>query len=186
MFTIITKGAVATTDAKREIAPLSARKILKHEYTYRETILSGARVSNPEELGGGTYRPLDRVQDIGEMRRAAKKYKKNYERTAPVSLSPQVRSWMWKRAKQLKDQFVVGMLSKKDIHPVSERSIIKNGKAVTAVVVDNDKMRQTKAIERNAAWTNRNKEKITEFKNIMRALEPANPGIADVERFRPR
>lgn len=182
---IIVKGEVDRVDSQREVHHLTARKELEEEYKRRELILSGAVVQNSPELGGGSYRPLDRVQDVPTMRKELKEYKKNYERGMPIKLSPMAKNAMWKKAKQLKDSFIVGMVSKKDMHPVKARSTVTKDGLVTKWVADYDKLRETKAIERNRAWLDRNQAKLTEFKNIMRQLEPDNPNIANYERFRP-
>lgn len=169
-------------DADREVFTLDARKRLKQEAERFENALAG----KPSQaiMGGGSFKLIDRIQDPDEYRKRAKLYRRDYERGKPIGLDPQSRNELWKKAKRLKDQFVVGMVSKKDMHPVSHRQIVKDGKVKTAVVANYDKLKQSKAIERNQAWLKKNQTKLSEFKRIMRVLEPDNPSIANVERFR--
>jgi len=178
---IMVKGEADKIDSQREVHHLSARKELEAEYKGRERILSGAM---EEAIGGGSYRPLDRIQDPRAMRKEMMEYKRNYEKGAPIKLAPQVENELWKKAKRLKDEFVVGMVSKADMHPVKARSVMTKDGAVVKWVADYDKMRETKSIERNQAWLKANQPKLNEFKRIMRLLEPDNPNIANYERFR--
>jgi len=182
--TVISKGAVESQDAKKEVFKPSELKELKRQYKWREEVLSGKEV--PAMMGGGKYRPLDRIQDPQEMRKQMRQYKKDYERGLPPVLSPATRNSLWKRAKQLKDEFTVGMLSQRDLHPVKHRQIAKNGGLVTTVVADNDVMESRKAVQRQRAWQKKNDNKVREFKHIMRILEPNNPHIGSIERFRPK
>jgi len=163
--------------------------------------LSGAIVQNSEALGGGSFKPLERVQDVPTMRTEMKNYKRNFERGMSVKLSAHVENALWKEAKRLKDEFVIGMVSKRDMHPVKTKIISRStrvwnettmswgatsgGSAASAVVCDYEKLKDSKAIERNTAWLKRNQPKVDKFKRIMRMLEPDNPEIANVERFRP-
>ena len=181
---IINRKSIPEAHVK-EIHHLSARKELESEYKWRERVLSGEKVQNPETLGGGSYRPLDRVQDVQAMRKQMKTYKKNFERGAPEKLSSAMRDYLWKKAKVLKDKFVVGMVPQRELHPIGLRNVSKQGNMVVANVADYDKMNNSKVIERQAAWDKKNKDTVNEFKNIMRQLEPDNPNIANVERFRP-
>jgi len=180
--TVVSKGAVAKVDSQREVHPVGARKILEKEYRSREMVLKGEKVKS---INGGEWRPLDRIQDPQMLRQNYQLYKKNYERGLPVKLDPATRNSMWKKAKQLKDEIVVGMVRKSELHPVRHREIMKNGKPVTAVVADKDKMESGKVIERHRAWQKKNSKKVNELKNILRTLEPDNPKIANIERFRP-
>jgi len=174
---IVRQDTINKVDSNREVHHLSARKELKEEYTRREKIL---RSDEQSASGGGKFRPLDRLQDVGAMRKECKDYKRNYERGAPIKLPPSVRNQLWKKAKLLKDEFVVGMVSKKDMHPVKHVQL--NGSV--AVVADYDALQSTRSVERNKVWTKVNQKKVGEFKRIMRMLEPDNPNIANIERFR--
>lgn len=178
--TVISLGSAEKLDAKKEVFRPSELAELKRQYKGKERILAGEKTT----FMGCEYRPLDYIQDVGDLRRSMKQYKKDYERGLPPNLSPAMRNSLWKKAKQLKDEFTIGMLSKKEMHPVSQRQIVKGGSVVTAVVADNDKIRATKAVERNRVWQKKNDEKIREFKNIMRMLEPDNPRIGNIDRFR--
>jgi len=182
---IVNKGAVAREDMKRDIAPLLARKELQKEYQWRDNVLSGKTADSMTLEGTASFRPLDRIQDPNAMRKQRDDYKRNYERTAPITLSALQQNELWKKAKVLKDKITIGMVSKHDLHPVSQRLISNNGIAKLAVVADYDKLRDTKAIERNQAWYKRNEKDLQELKRILRMLEPDNPDIANLERFRP-
>jgi len=177
-------GEVDKIDSLKEVHHLSARKELKSEMDRREKTLRGDTVQNPDALGGGSFRPLDRVQDVPTMRKELKDYKRNYEKGAPVALSPQTKDKLWIEAKRLKDEFIIGMVSKTDMHPVKPRTSTTPSGLVVNYVCDYDKLRDSRAIERNRAWLSRNQVKINRFKNIMRLLEPDDPNIANIERFR--
>ena len=110
------------------------------------------------------------------------KWQKALENNCPESLSIDAKNAMWKKAKLLKDEFTIGMLSTDELHPV--KSYESNG--AIKVVVDEDKMRSTNSVERQRAWDKKMGDKVREFKNIMRHLNPSNPNAADVERFRPK
>jgi hypothetical protein len=196
---IIVKGEVDRVDSEKEVFAIAARKELEEEYKGREHILAGGEV---EAIGGGKFKPIERMQDIPQLRRDMEKYKKNYERGMPIKLSGRAKNELWKKAKRLKDEFVIGMVPQREMHPVRTTVVAKNTRswnckkgefggvvgssAATAVVCDYNKLRDTKAIERNTAWLQRNQPKINEFKRIMRILEPNNPNIANIERFRPQ
>lgn len=87
---------------------------------------------------------------------------------------------MWKRAKLLKDEFTVGMLSNDELHPVSK--IEKNG--VISTVVDRAKMKSLNSVSRQMAWNKKNETKVREYKNIMRHLMPDDPSATDIEKYR--
>jgi hypothetical protein len=120
--------------------------------------------------------------DWSEAAKNARMYKKNLDRVIPERLTPVAKDTMWKKAKQLKDEFMIGMLSKEELHPV--KGFTKDGKMVW--VVDEAKMHEFRSVERNEAWYKKNQDKIREFKNLMRHLCPENPNAGDIERFRPR
>ena len=114
--------------------------------------------------------------------RNATVFKKSYERTLPETLPPHVQSEMWRKAKQLKDEFVSGMLSRDELHPV--KGFMDNG--TMKYVVDEERIRTTRSVERELAWQRRNDNQIREFKNLMRNLNPDDPNAGDIEKFRPR
>lgn len=168
MFRINTNnGAIANHQMTKEISGLDARKTL-------ETNMRVAQVQSTDPWYAKRI-------DVGEARKNFKMWSSNYERTSPEKLTPAVQNTMWKKAKQLKDEFTVGMLSRDELHPL--KGIQVNG--AMQYVVDNERMTSTRSVERNTAWYNRNLTKIQEFKNIMRHLNPDNPGASDIERFRP-
>jgi len=120
--------------------------------------------------------------DQASAMKSAKLYKKSLDRVIPETLSGAVKDTMWKKAKALKDEFVVGMLSREESHPV--KGFMKDGKMVW--VVDEAKMQDMRSVERNTAWNQKNDAKVREYKNLMRHLCPDDPNAGDIERFRPK
>jgi len=161
------RGGIMEHQVKKDISPLSARKILE-ENMKRE---------KAKAEGKGWY-GLDRAECAKNYRQ----YKKDYDRTLPEKLRTESKNELWKRAKFLKEKFTVGMLSKDELHPVKS---FKDGENVV-VVVDQEKMRSTNAVKRNASWNRANEASVREYKNIMRHLCPENPSATDIEKFRPR
>ena len=169
MFKILSNSnAVIQHQTMREVAKPAARKIMQER---------GADESMKAQD------PWWRARvDSADAAKSAKLYQKNYEHTRPETLSPQAQNQMWKRAKQLKDEFTQGMLSRDERHPVKGFEV--NG--AIKHVVDEERMRAMRSVEREAAWQKRNSDKISEFKNLMRHLNPDDPNAGDVERFRPK
>ena|SRR3990167_7421510 len=169
MFKIFSStNAIADHQVHKEISKISARTILK------------------ERVGQETTKSIDpwwraRV-DAQDAAKNAKMYKKDYERTLPETLAPSTQSQMWKRAKQLKDEFTMGMLSKDDLHPV--KGFMENG--AMKWVVDESRLQANRSVDREMAWQKKNNGKIEEFKNLMRHLDADNPSAGDIERFRPQ
>lgn len=161
-------GAVIEHQMKKEIAGADARRIMETNIRVETTKINDAFISK-------------RI-DIADARKNLKQYQRDYDRTCPEALSPQAQSMMWKKAKQLKDEFTVGMLSQDELHPVKAFEV--DGKV--NVVVDEERMRANRTVERNNAWYNKNAAKMSEYKNIMRHLCPDNPGASDIEKFRPK
>ncbi|MFA6100397.1 MAG: hypothetical protein WC750_06050 [Patescibacteria group bacterium] len=162
---------------QKEIAKPGALNIIKSRYE-GETAKATLTRKDAQRGAGIAYGRFDVV----EARKNAAFYKKNLEKVSPETLLPGVKDTMWRRAKALKDEFVVGMLSREELHPV--RGFQENGKMVW--VVDEGKMQALNSVERNRAWLQRNEPKIREFKNLMRHLCPENPNAGDIERFRPK
>lgn len=181
--TIAKRDAIKEVDISRRVHHKSAKDALEKEYKWRERALDPT--PTPALYGGGTYKHANKLQDPAEMAKQMRDYKKQYERGLPVALSATTRNELWKKAKRLKDQFVVGMLSKDELHPVQHKEIIKNGQLTTAVVADYNKMQETKAVERNSAWFKRNDKLLKQYKQVMRHLDPDNPKAVDIEKFRP-
>lgn len=149
----------------KKIAPLSARKDLQENIS-RE-------LSN---IKNGS------IQDKAQAAKEARKWQNTYDRNCPETLSPEAKNAMWKRAKQLKDEFVVGMLSTDELHPVSMTQ--KDG--VIRTVVDAEKMRSVNSVQRQLAWEKKNNVKVKEYKNILRHLCPDNPDATDITKFAPK
>lgn len=168
MQVIIKSGAIIQHQMMKEVAkPVALKKMTE--------------IAKREEIKATDKWYRARV-DVAEAARNARFYKKNLEKVNPERLLPASKDAMWRRAKQLKDEFVVGMLSHEELHPVkgfSDHGVMK-------WVVDEEKMRTLQSVERNSAWLKKNEPKIREFKNIMRHLCPENPNAGDIERFRPR
>lgn len=171
MFTIASNnGATIQRQATKEVANLDARLILQTRIKVAE-----AKLKN-------TDKTLRKYIDTGDARRELDINRKNYDRTCPETLSNEAKNFMWKRAKQLKDEFVVGMLSFDELQPI--KGIQVNG--AISNVVDWEKMSTNRTVERNTDWYKKNDSKIVEYKNIMRQLCPNDPKASDIERFRPR
>lgn len=117
-----------------------------------------------------------------DAKKNADRLKENINKVVPEKLSPAVRDRMWRRAKQLKDQFQAGMLSYAELHPV--KGFTDNG--AMKWVVDDEKMRTYNSVERNNAWYKKNQVILREFKNLMRHLCPEDPNAGDIEKFRPK
>ena len=123
-------------------------------------------------------------KDRGYDADASKNYQnleRNYNNIRPESLDSATTNKMWKEAKRLKDKFTIGMLSKDELHPVKQFEV--NGTIKT--VVDYERLQQSNAVKREAAWLEKNQKDIKKFKNIMRHLDPENPNAGNIERFRP-
>lgn len=161
-------GAVTEFQTKKEIAGLDARTTLKAKMNAYYT-----QATDPWFKG--------RV-DTQDAMKHYRDFKRNYENTCPETLSVETKNAMWKRAKQLKDEFVIGMLSQDELHPI--KSITINGAVQN--VVDGEKIATNRTVERNTKWYSQNSSKLSEFKNIMRNLCPDDPLASDIERFRPK
>lgn len=169
MFKVFNNSGVITQQQMyKEVSKVDARKLLKEK-------------SQNELMKASDPWWKSRI-DTSEAAKNARVYKKDYERTLPETLSQQTRNEMWKRAKQLKDEFTLGMLSREELHPT--KSFLENG--TTKHVVDEERMRSNRSVEREAAWLMRNNKKISEFKNLMRHLNPEDPNAGDIEKYRPK
>jgi len=176
MFKIVnSQGAVATHQMNKQVAKVSAREILKERASGANVAIGAEERGYVQKATGFFKYPQDNVK-------VAKTYKASYDRTLPETLSPETQSHMWKRAKQLKDEFTVGMLSREEMHPV--KGFLDNG--TMKYVVDEEKLRLNNCVTREAMWQKQNAKKIDEFKNIMRHLNPDDPNAGDVEKYRPR
>lgn len=147
----------------KKIAPLSARQELQDNI-------------RREQNNAKSHNIQDRAQALKE----AKKWQNTYDHSCPEKLSVEAKNAMWKRAKHLKDEFTVGMLSTDELHPVSSQ--VHDG--VVRVLVNNDKMHSIHSVEREVAWLRRNEGKVREYKNLMRHLAPDNPSATDIDKYR--
>lgn len=161
---IFVKDAAIKHQIQKEVAKPAARQELEETLRAERAKLSSHN-----------------IQDKAEVRKEIKKWEKTLERTRPETLSPSVKNTMWKRAKELKDQFTIGMLSRDELHPV--KSFEHNG--AINVVVNEDKMASVNSVSRQYAWNKKMGAKVSEYKNIMRHLNPDDPNASDIERFRP-
>lgn len=165
-------NAIIQHQMTKEVAKPQAREVLKER-------MAGAVDIEGEERGYVKKSYFKYPQDNIKV---AKTYKASYEKTLPEKLSPEAENKMWIRAKQLKDKFTVGMLSREELHPV--KGFLENG--TTKWVVDEGKLRDNRSVERETKWQKYNDSDVREFKNIMRHLNPDDPNAGDVEKFRPK
>lgn len=161
-------GAIERHQMEKEVAKPAA-------YNQLKTMAHREEVKATEKWYKGRI-------DTVEAGKNAKVFRKNLERVTPEKLLPHVADRMWRRAKQLKDEFSVGMLSQDELHPV--KGFMKDGSMVW--VVDEGKLNSMRVVERNSAWLARNEAKIREYKNLMRHLCPENPNAGDIEKYRPK
>lgn len=169
MFSILKKNdEVLNSQITKEVAKKSARDDMKIR-------MEAAKIQFSDPWFKGRI-------DVNDAMKNYKEIKKDFDRTSPEELSPQTKNIMWKKAKQLKDEFVIGMLSRDELHPI--KSIQVDGSICN--IVDNERITSTRSVERNNIWYKRNEKKLVEFKNIMRHLCPEDPSAGDIERYRPR
>lgn len=170
MFTIQTSGnSVIEHQMKKQISNIDARK----------TLLTNIKIA--EHKLNDKDRITSKYIDKNDARKELEKNKRDYDRTSPETLSSESQNAMWKRAKELKDEFMVGMLSHDELHPMKGIQVDGSMK----YIVDWEKISTNRTVERNNAWYKKNDSKLSEFKNIMRHLAPDNPTASDVEKFRP-
>jgi hypothetical protein len=174
---IVKSGATIRHQMQKEVGKPAALEIMENRYRSENAKATLTWKDNRP----GTNTAFGRF-DSGEAAKNAKFYERNLDKIRPEVLSSAAKDMMWKRAKELKDEFSVGMLSKEELHPV--KGFQKDGKMVW--VVDEEKMRSLNSVERNAAWCRKNDAKVREFKSIMRHLCPDNPNAGDIEKFRPK
>ena len=168
MFKIISSnGAVMEHQMKKEVAGFDARRIMQENIKINQSKLNVTDIS------------LRRRIDVDDARKNLKQSQKDFDRTAPETVDAGTRNALWKRAKQLKDEFSQGMLSKTELHPV--KSFEVNGKI--NVVVDEERMRNERVVERNTSWYRKNQDKILEYKNIMRTLCPKDNNVSSDEQL---
>lgn len=169
MFTILKQNdSILTHQLNKQIAGKDARENM-------ETRMKAAQVQFTDPWYKGRV-------DVNDAMKNYKDIKRDYDRTSPEKLSPEVKNVMWKKAKQLKDEFIIGMLSRDELHPI--KSIQREGSIIN--VVDNERMMSLRSVERNILWYKKNENKLNEFKNIMRHLCPDDSLAGDIERYRPR
>lgn len=174
---IIKNGDIARHQMHKQIAKPVAFNILKNKFEFEQA--KATRTWKDNKPGSSTaFGRFDTV----EAAKNARLLGKNLDNVHPETLSASTKDKMWIRAKQLKDEFIVGMLSHEELHPVKGFKI----DGVMKWVVDEEKMRSLNSVARNEAWYKRNESKTREFKNIMRHLCPQDPNAGDIERFRPK
>lgn len=168
----VNNGAVIEHQVKKEIAPLSARQVLESRIKVEQDKIDGER----SRMNRGS------LFDKAEARKNVKLYTEQLDRKNIENLTPEARDMMWRRAKQLKDEFTVGMLTRDELHPV--KAFMIDG--VMKTVIDEEKLRALNSVKREQVWAKNNEEKIREYKNIMRHLCPDDPSATDIEKFRQR
>jgi hypothetical protein len=157
-------GATAKKQRLKEVSQVSSRRELEDNIRREKANLKGSSIS-----------------DRAQVQKNLDMWQKTYDRTLPEKLTPQAKNQMWKRAKILKDQFTVGMLSTDELHPVK----MFEDKGAIKTVVDGEKMKATNSVKRQYAWNKKNESYVREYKNIMRHLNPDDPNASDIEKFRP-
>ena len=163
-FKIFTNNnSVMQRQMTKEIASISARKEIEDNIRYEQNNLK-QRV----------------IQDRQQSQKNLIQWEKCLSQNAPERLSSEAENAMWKRAKQLKDEFTVGMLSKDELHPVKQ--FVNDG--VVSVSVDDSKLNNVHSVTKELAWLKNNEQKVREYKNIMRHLCPDDPSAADIEKWR--
>lgn len=171
---ILKRGVGSEThrvESAREVHDPYSVKTFKERYQGAEHILKGGEIAS--DGSGGTHKPLNTFQQhnpnaVGDLRYHMKRAKQNYERGCPVTLTPNIRNALWGKLKVLKDKVTVGMVPRREMHPVK----IKQVSGQTRTVVDYDALKRSKAVERNMQWEDRNKKDLREIKRILRVLEP--------------
>jgi hypothetical protein len=189
--TIVKKGtgsAVFNHNITKEVFDPFSRKHYS-KYKEMEAILRGEKVPSTviDNRGvRGRWNPIDSgvIQDVNQYRKDLEVNKRHYEKGHPIRLTPSVKNALYRKALRLKQQIIVGMLPQDELHPIKYRPKA-NGKLEP--VVDYEKLKQTKTVERNIAWYDKNEVNLREFKRIMRVLEPDDKGITKiVENWRPK
>lgn len=162
---IFVKHPLTSSFSIREVGKPSALTVLDSNIKMEKRNLEGKRIQDP-------------VQSLKNL----KIWQKTKDNVSPRTLTAEEKNYLWKRAKALKDHFTVGMLSRDELHPVRS---IHTEKGVQ-VVVDESKMGNNHSVEQQSKWDKANSGLVSEFKNIMRQLNPGNASAGDIERFRPQ
>lgn len=170
-------NAIGNYQMKKEVSKVPARQLLKEKSLFDVAERAdGIKTASLEDNWWAK-----RI-DTKEALKNAKVYRKDYERTAPETLNAATKNQMYIRAKQLKDKFIIGMLSREELHPVKQFT----DEGTIKCVVDEERLRANDSVNREVNWEKNNKEDIKEFKNIMRHLNPEDPNAGDVEKYRPK
>ena len=116
-----------------------------------------------------------RAMDTGEIiRRKRKNQKILNERTAP-KIEDRDKNKAWARFKELKEELKGALMNKNDMHPI--KTI--NGKIVADMdTAKNNAFELVKRIESGQD------DKIREYRDLARLLEPDDPNIGNVEQLR--
>lgn len=193
--TVINRGVGSAThkaDTTREVFDPYSRKHYGDRYKGMKHVLEGGRVPSMDlmrEGVKGSYNPIESgvIQDVAEYRKNMNMNKRHYEKGHALTLTPDVKNALWKKAARLKQAITVGMVPQDELHPVRNAQRVIDGKSKMVTVVDEQRLMSTRAIERNKVWYKRNRGNLSEFKRIMRVLEPDDPKITGItEGWRPR
>src|SRR3990167_5075899 len=136
---VIVKGIGSAThreESKKEVFDPEDRKHYETEYGGMQSVMSGGKVS--ALMGGGSYDLYERIQDKAAFNKNLQTAKRHAEKGHPISLTSGVKNILWKKAKELKDKIVVGMIPQRELHPVKTKQVIIDGVVKVATVVDND------------------------------------------------
>lgn len=101
--------------------------------------------------------------DKEALRKEANRYEKMADDFSPRKLRGGDKDKLAKRAEELREKMSEGMPTYSEM---------------------NDMRKNPSAPYKNLAWEKRNAENTQEYKQIMRRLEPGDPGAASIERFR--
>lgn len=181
--TVINRGVGSVThkaDTTKEVYDPYSRQHYKERFKGMSAVLRGDRV--PAMMGGGRFNPIENgvIQDVAQYRKDMEMNKRHYEKGHTIKLTPDVKNTLWKKAARLKQQIVIGMVPQDELHPVRNAQRVINGKSKMVTVVDEQRLMNTRAIERNKVWYKRNRGNLSEFKRIMRVLEPNDPKITGI------
>lgn len=186
--TVIKKGVGSATHRetmRKEVFDPHVREHFENKYKGMEHVLKGGE--EKDLSGTGTYKPIERIQDVQMFRHNMNEAKRHAEKGAPVKLTPQERDELWRKAREIKNRVTQGMVPWHDLHPVKTRQVVVNNEVKVATVVDNDKLNQSRAVDRNIAWEKKNGEDLKEFRRVVRVLDPdyKNP-MNLIEKMRPK
>ena len=112
--------------------------------------------------------------NVGDLRRQAAKLKKTIARRTPPQVDGKVKNELYARAKALEREITRDMPTRDEM--MGKRRIGSDGKPYVVPA--------EQAIQKQMAWQVKQAGNVREWKQIMRLLDPLDPGITNVERLR--